>query len=68
MLMISPRSKDDPVNLQVSDRSSVLRFLETRLGIGESNISPSRSASTDDVASGSTSVGRIAQVTNGQYN
>jgi len=51
MYVISPWSKGGWVNSQVFDHTSVLRFLETRFGVRESNISPFRRAVCGDMTS-----------------
>lgn len=51
MLVISPWSKGGWVNSQVFDHTSVLRFLETRFGVQEPNISPWRRAVCGDLSS-----------------
>ncbi|HEV8694194.1 MAG TPA: phospholipase C, phosphocholine-specific [Lysobacter sp.] len=50
MLVVSPWSKGGWVNSQVFDHTSVLRFLEARFGIAESNIGPWRRAVTGDLS------------------
>jgi phospholipase C len=51
MLVISPWSRGGWVNSQVFDHTSVLRFLEQRFGVEESNISPFRRAVCGDLCS-----------------
>jgi len=51
MYVISPWSKGGWVNSQVFDHTSVLRFLEARFGVRESNISPFRRAVCGDMTS-----------------
>jgi phospholipase C len=51
MLMISPWSKGGWVCSEQFDHTSVLRFLERRFGIAESNISPWRRAVCGDLTS-----------------
>jgi phospholipase C len=51
MHVISPWSKGGWVNSQVFDHTSVLRFLETRFGVHEPNISPYRRAVCGDLTS-----------------
>ncbi|EPF71387.1 phosphocholine-specific phospholipase C [Acinetobacter rudis] len=51
MLVISPWSRGGWVNSQVFDHTSVLRFLEQRFGIEETNISPFRRAVCGDLTS-----------------
>ena len=50
MLVISPWSKGGWVNSQVFDHTSILRFLETRFGVREPNISPWRRAVCGDLS------------------
>ncbi|MGH8077714.1 MAG: phosphocholine-specific phospholipase C, partial [Lysobacter sp.] len=50
MFVISPWSKGGWVNSQVFDHTSVLRFLETRFGVAEPNISAWRRAVTGDLS------------------
>ena len=47
--VVSPWSKGGWVNSQVFDHTSVLRFLETRFGVPEPNISPYRRAVCGDL-------------------
>lgn len=51
MLMVSPWSKGGWVNSQVFDHTSVLRFIEARFGVAETNISPWRRAVCGDLTS-----------------
>ncbi|MDO5692043.1 MAG: phospholipase C, phosphocholine-specific [Pseudomonadota bacterium] len=51
MYIISPWSRGGWVNSQVFDHTSVLRFLETRFGVAEPNISPYRRAVFGDLVS-----------------
>ena len=51
MFVISPWSRGGWVNSQVFDHTSVLRFLETRFGVQEPNISPYRRAVCGDLTS-----------------
>ena len=51
MYVISPWSKGGWVNSQVFDHTSVLRFLEARFGVAETNISPFRRAVCGDLTS-----------------
>ncbi len=51
MYVISPWSKGGWVNSQVFDHTSVLRFLEARFGVAETNISPYRRAVCGDLTS-----------------
>ncbi len=51
MYVISPWSKGGFVNSQVFDHTSVIRFLETRFGVHEPNISPWRRAVCGDLTS-----------------
>jgi phospholipase C len=51
MYVISPWSKGGWVNSQVFDHTSVLRFLERRFGVVETNISPWRRAVCGDLTS-----------------
>ncbi len=51
MVVISPWSKGGWVNSQVFDHGSVLRFIEKRFGVVESNISPWRRAVCGDLTS-----------------
>jgi phospholipase C len=51
MLVISPWSRGGWVNSQAFDHTSVLRFLEQRFGVVESNISPWRRAVFGDLTS-----------------
>ena len=48
-LVISPWSKGGYVNSQVFDHTSVIRFIEQRFGVHESNISPWRRAVAGDL-------------------
>ena len=50
-LAISPWSKGGYVNSQVFDHTSVIRFIETRFGVHEANISPWRRAVAGDLTS-----------------
>ena len=49
--MISPWSRGGWVNSQVFDHTSVLRFIEARFGVPETNISPFRRAVCGDLTS-----------------
>ncbi|WPG38673.1 phosphocholine-specific phospholipase C [Variovorax sp. EBFNA2] len=51
MYVISPWSRGGWVNSQAFDHTSVLRFLETRFGVKEPNISPFRRAVCGDLTS-----------------
>ncbi|WP_144112747.1 phosphocholine-specific phospholipase C [Paraburkholderia sp. BCC1886] len=51
MFVISPWSRGGFVNSQVFDHTSVLRFIERRFGVTESNISPWRRAVCGDLFS-----------------
>ena len=51
MYVVSPFSKGGWVNSQVFDHTSVLRFLEQRFGVIETNISPWRRAVCGDLTS-----------------
>ncbi|WP_410209577.1 phosphocholine-specific phospholipase C [Aquirhabdus sp.] len=51
LLAISPWSKGGKVSAEVFDHTSVLRFLEKRFGVIESNISPWRRAVCGDLTS-----------------
>ena len=51
LYVISPWSKGGFVNSQVFDHTSVIRFLETRFGVHEPNISPWRRAVCGDLTS-----------------
>ncbi len=51
MYVISPWSRGGWVNSQVFDHTSVIRFLETRFGVMEPNISPWRRAVCGDLTS-----------------
>ena len=51
MLAISPWSRGGWVNSEVFDHTSVIRFLETRFGVAEPNISPWRRAVCGDLTS-----------------
>ncbi|GAA0743495.1 phospholipase C, phosphocholine-specific [Ideonella azotifigens] len=51
MMAISPWSRGGWVNSQVFDHTSVLRFLEARFGVAESNISPWRRTVAGDLMS-----------------
>ncbi|WP_293901262.1 phosphocholine-specific phospholipase C [Phenylobacterium sp.] len=51
MVAISPWSRGGWVNSQVFDHTSVIRFLETRFGVMEPNISPWRRAVCGDLTS-----------------
>lgn len=51
LLAISPWSKGGKVSAEVFDHTSVLRFLERRFGVVESNISPWRRAVCGDLTS-----------------
>ncbi len=51
MYVISPWSKGGWVNSQVFDQTSTIRFIETRFGVKEPNISAWRRAVTGDLSS-----------------
>ncbi|MCA1324772.1 phosphocholine-specific phospholipase C [Herbaspirillum sp. alder98] len=51
MYIVSPWSRGGWVNSQVFDHTSVLRFLEARFGVRETNISPFRRAVCGDLTS-----------------
>jgi phospholipase C len=51
MLVVSPWSKGGYVNSEVSDHTSIIRFLERRFGVIESNISPWRRTVCGDLTS-----------------
>ncbi|ARP94370.1 phosphocholine-specific phospholipase C [Bordetella genomosp. 13] len=51
MYVVSPWSRGGWVNSQASDHTSVLRFLEARFGVAETNISPWRRAVLGDLTS-----------------
>jgi len=51
MYVVSPWSRGGWVNSQVFDHTSVLRFLEQRFGVAETNISPYRRAIMGDMMS-----------------
>jgi phospholipase C len=51
MLAISPWSRGGWVNSQVFDHTSIIRFLETRFGVMEPNVSPWRRAVCGDLTS-----------------
>ncbi|WP_334183680.1 phosphocholine-specific phospholipase C [Novosphingobium sp.] len=51
MYVVSPWSRGGWVNSQVFDHTSVIRFLETRFGFHEANISPWRRAVCGDLTS-----------------
>ena len=51
MYVVSPWSKGGWVNSQVFDHTSVLRFVEARFGVAETNISPWRRAVCGDLTS-----------------
>jgi phospholipase C len=51
MYVVSPWSRGGWVNSQVFDHTSVLRFIETRFGVKEPNISPYRRAVCGDLTS-----------------
>ncbi|HDR9881385.1 TPA: phospholipase C, phosphocholine-specific [Burkholderia cenocepacia] len=51
MFVISPWSKGGKINSQVFDHTSVIRFLEARFGLQESNITPWRRAVCGDLTS-----------------
>ena len=51
LYVISPWSKGGFVNSQVFDHTSVIRFIETRFGVHEPNISPWRRAVCGDLTS-----------------
>ena len=51
MLVVSPWSRGGWVNSQVFDHTSIIRFLETRFGVEEPNISPWRRSVCGDLTS-----------------
>ena len=51
MLVVSPWTRGGWVNSQVFDHTSVIRFLETRFGVMEPNISPWRRSVSGDLTS-----------------
>lgn len=51
LLIVSPWTRGGYVNSQLSDHTSVLRFLEARFGVAEPNISPWRRAVCGDLLS-----------------
>ena len=51
LYILSPWSKGGWVNSQVSDHTSVVRFIEARFGVRETNISPWRRAVAGDLTS-----------------
>jgi phospholipase C len=51
MIVISPWSKGGWVNSEVSDHTSLIRFIERRFGVTEPNITPWRRAVTGDLTS-----------------
>jgi len=51
MYVVSPWSKGGWVNSQVFDHTSVLRFIEARFGVAETNITPWRRAVAGDLSS-----------------
>ncbi|HEY8948240.1 MAG TPA: phospholipase C, phosphocholine-specific [Rhizomicrobium sp.] len=51
LIVVSPWSRGGFVNSQLSDHTSVIRFLETRFGVAEPNISPWRRAVCSDLTS-----------------
>ena len=51
MMVVSPWSKGGYVNSQVFDHTSLIRFLETRFGVVEPNITPWRRTVTGDLTS-----------------
>ncbi|MDQ2859137.1 MAG: phospholipase C, phosphocholine-specific [Pseudomonadota bacterium] len=51
MLVVSPWSKGGWVDSQTFDHTSVIRFLETRFGVAEPNITPWRRAVAGDLTS-----------------
>ena len=51
MLIVSPWTRGGWVDSQLFDHTSVLRFLEARFGVAETNISPWRRAVTGDLTS-----------------
>lgn len=51
LYVISPWSRGGWVNAEVCDHTSVIRFLETRFGVKETNISPWRRAVCGDLTS-----------------
>jgi phospholipase C len=51
LLIVSPWTRGGFVNSQLTDHTSVIRFLETRFGVKEPNISPWRRAVCGDLTS-----------------
>jgi phospholipase C len=51
MIVVSPWSKGGWVNSQVSDHTSIIRFIESRFGVHEPNISAWRRAVSGDLTS-----------------
>jgi phospholipase C len=51
LLIVSPWTRGGFVNSQLSDHTSVLRFLEARFGVAEPNITPWRRAVCSDLTS-----------------
>ncbi|MGP0076497.1 MAG: phosphocholine-specific phospholipase C [Bryobacteraceae bacterium] len=51
LIVISPWTKGGYVNSQVFDHTSVIRFIETRFGVHEANITPWRRAVVGDLTS-----------------
>lgn len=51
LIVVSPWSRGGFVNSEVSDHTSVIRFLEKRFGVVEPNITPWRRAVTGDLTS-----------------
>jgi phospholipase C len=51
MFVVSPWSRGGVVNSEVFDHTSVIRFLETRFGVSEPNITPWRRAVCGDLTS-----------------
>ncbi|MEI9997164.1 MAG: phospholipase C, phosphocholine-specific [Rhizomicrobium sp.] len=51
LIVVSPWTRGGFVNSQLSDHTSVIRFLETRFGVMEPNISPWRRAMAGDLTS-----------------
>ncbi|CAN5356298.1 phospholipase C, phosphocholine-specific [soil metagenome] len=51
LIIVSPWTRGGWVNSQVFDHTSVIRFIETRFGVIEPNISPWRRAVTGDLTS-----------------
>ena len=51
LIVVSPWTRGGVVNSQLSDHTSVLRFLEARFGVAEPNITPWRRALSGDLTS-----------------